>query len=293
MEATADNIAFAPPPEPAAVRGFVLAVIAHLLLAAALTWGINWDKDTTPTAVEAELWSALPQEAAPPPPPPPPPPRPRVVQAPPVAQPPAPPVAKAPDIAIEREKQRREEQVRKAEEDRRKLDALKKKQLEEQTRREKLDKAEKAEKEKAREQLAKEQAAKDKAKRDLDTKKTEQRRNENLQRMLADAAGTGPTSARGTAPKAAGPSDSYAGRIRARVKPNIVFTDDAPGNPSAEVEVRMAPDGTIVSRKVTKASGNKSWDEAVLRALDKTEVLPRDIDGRVHTPLIIDFKLRS
>jgi colicin import membrane protein len=57
--------------------------------------------------------------------------------------------------------------------------------------------------------------------------------------------------------------------------------------------VRMAPDGTITSRKVVKPSGVKSWDDAVLRALDKTEVLPRDVDGRVHTPLVLVFKLRD
>ncbi len=104
------------------------------------------------------------------------------------------------------------------------------------------------------------------------------------------ATGTGRPEDTGTAARAAGPSESYAGRIRARVRPNIVFSDDVPGNPTAEVEVRLAPDGTITSRRLTKSSGIGSWDEAVLRALDKTEVLPRDIDGRVHTPLIIQFR---
>ncbi|HWI78330.1 MAG TPA: energy transducer TonB, partial [Ramlibacter sp.] len=115
-------------------------------------------------------------------------------------------------------------------------------------------------------------------------------REENLRRMQGLASATGAPSATGTADRASGPSSSYAGRIRARVKPNITFTDDIPGNPTAEVEVRMAPDGTITSRRLTKSSGVGSWDQAVLRALDKTEVLPRDIDGRVHTPLLIEFK---
>ncbi len=106
-------------------------------------------------------------------------------------------------------------------------------------------------------------------------------RQENLRRMQEMAGGTGGPTSTGTAPRSAGPSDSYAGRIRARVRPNIVFTDDIAGNPTAEVEVRMAPDGTIISRKIVKSSGVKSWDDAVLRALDKTEVLPRDVDGRV------------
>jgi len=86
-----------------------------------------------------------------------------------------------------------------------------------------------------------------------------------------------------------GPSDSYGGRVRARIKPNITFAEDIEGNPAAEVEVRCAPDGTIVSRKLTKSSGNASWDAAVLKSIDKTEVLPRDVDGRVPSPIIINF----
>ena len=57
--------------------------------------------------------------------------------------------------------------------------------------------------------------------------------------------------------------------------------------------VSIAPDGTITSRKITKSSGVKSWDDAVLRALDRTEVLPRDTDGRVHSPLIMEFRPRG
>jgi colicin import membrane protein len=56
------------------------------------------------------------------------------------------------------------------------------------------------------------------------------------------------------------------------------------------VEVRASPDGTIVARKLIQSSGVKAWDEAVLRAIDKTEVLPRDTDGRVPSPLEISFR---
>jgi colicin import membrane protein len=70
--------------------------------------------------------------------------------------------------------------------------------------------------------------------------------------------------------------------VRARVKPNIVFTEVTSGNPEAVVEVRLAPDGTITGKRLKKSSGNHGWDDAVLRALDKTEVLPRDPEtGRV------------
>ena len=43
---------------------------------------------------------------------------------------------------------------------------------------------------------------------------------------------------------------------------------------TAEVEVRVAPDGTILSRKLIQASGNKAWDDAVLKAIDKPKPCP-------------------
>jgi colicin import membrane protein len=111
--------------------------------------------------------------------------------------------------------------------------------------------------------------------------------------MLGQAAGTGAPNATGTAAREAGPSASYAGRIVARVKPNIYWTDEIPGNPSADVEVRCAPDGTIVGRRLVKSSGNKEWDEAVLRAIDRTGELPRDTDGRVPSSMVIGFRPRE
>jgi TonB family protein len=86
------------------------------------------------------------------------------------------------------------------------------------------------------------------------------------------------------------PSASYAGRLIARIKPNITFSGQVEGNPKAEVEVRATTDGTIVGRRITSSSGNRDWDEAVLRAIDKTEVLPRDTDGRVPSTINITFK---
>jgi len=107
--------------------------------------------------------------------------------------------------------------------------------------------------------------------------------------MAGLAGASGAPNSPGTTLHSSDPSTSYAGRIRASIRPNIVFADDVAGNPRADVEVAQAPDGTILSRKLTHASGVKSWDEAVLRAIDKTERLPRDVDGRVISPLVISF----
>jgi len=50
------------------------------------------------------------------------------------------------------------------------------------------------------------------------------------------------------------------------------------------------PDGTIVGRRLVKSSGNPAWDDAVLKAIDRTATLPRDTDGRVPASLIIGLR---
>lgn len=307
MHAAADRNEFIPPQPPGTLRALGLALLAHLLLLGALTWGVHWKRQSdNDLGVEAELWSAVPQQAAPrlvePPPPPSPPPAPPE----PAPRPAPPPRQAAPDtrdaeIAVEREKKRldkeKQERLKQEQERRERAQAEREKQAREKERerlkqREKQEQLEKqrqlAEDKKKQEQEAK---RKDAAKAQEEGRRLEAQRQENLRRIAGLAGATGGESASGTAQRSAGPSAGYAGRIRARIKPNIVFTDDVAGNPTAEVEVRVAPDGTIVSRRLIKSSGLKAWDEAALKAIDKTEVLPRDVDGRVpQQPLVISFR---
>ncbi len=282
MTAAARHLEFAPPPPPGQARAWGLAALAHLLLLAALTWGVTWRHEDTALAAEAELWAAQVQQAAPPlqeaPPPPPPPPA--------VAAPaPPPPAPRQADIALERDKKR--------------IETEKKKQEAEKAEAKKKAEAEKKRQEDKKKREAQEKAAKDKsqqqarAREEAEAKRAEALRQENLRRIQGMAGATGAQNATGNATRSAGPSDSYAGKIRARIKPNIVLVDDIPGNPVAEVEVRLAPDGTILSHRITKSSGVKAWDEAVLRALDRTAVFPRDTDGRVPSPLLLSFRPRD
>jgi colicin import membrane protein len=85
-------------------------------------------------------------------------------------------------------------------------------------------------------------------------------------------------------------SASYGSRIAAKLRPFIVYTDEVVGNPEAQIEVRATSDGTILSRKVAKSSGNKAWDDAVLNAIDKAGKLPPDVDGRYPTYGTIKFR---
>ncbi len=109
----------------------------------------------------------------------------------------------------------------------------------------------------------------------------DEKRQEDIRRIAALAGYTG------------GASASYAGKVRAKVKPNIVFTEDSVANPTAEVEVRTALDGSIISQRLIKSSGNKAWDEAVIKAIIRTETMPRDVGGRVPTPMILEFRPRD
>ncbi|MEQ1806046.1 MAG: cell envelope integrity protein TolA, partial [Burkholderiaceae bacterium] len=166
-------------------------------------------------------------------------------------------------------------------------------------------KREEAKREEAKRELAKREAAKrelarveaERKKAAEEAKQEEERieaqRQTNLKRMLGQAGANPNAATPGNAAQSAGPSAGYAGRIKARIKPNIVLTEPVNGDPVATVEVRLAPDGTIVARKLTKSSGVKNWDDAVLRAIDKTEILPRDTDGRVPPLMEIDFKPRD
>ncbi len=314
MTATPAYLEFAPPPPPGTGRSLGLALLVHLLLMVALTAGIQWNQDNS-LSVEAELWAAVPMavapklvEAEPPPPPPPPPPAPKEM----VKPPPEPTSNVDADIALAKRKKQLEEdkkkqevleaerlkkeQLKKEEEKKAKLKEKEQKEIKDKALKEKeLKEKEKKEKERKEKELKDKEAKKLQEQKDAkpspaDVKKLEAMRQENMKRIAGMAGATGDENATGTAQRSAGPSDSYGGRIRGRIKPNITFTEDIASNAPAEVEVRCAPDGTIVGKKLIKSSGNAAWDNAVLKAIDKTEILPRDIDGRIHSPLVISFR---
>jgi len=273
-------------------RGALLALGVHALLVVALAVAVNW-RSQTPQTFSAELWSATPQVAAPravestPTAPPPPPPAPPPAPTPRVATP-APPPPVDPQIAIDKARQEKE-----------KADRLRAER--EKAEREKLAKAEKEKAEREKAERDRQAAAKAKAEAQAKREEQERRdkqaeeqrlakqREDNLKRMMGQAGATGAPGSTGTALKDAAPSASYAGKLIARIKPNILLTETLSGNPAADVEVRASATGTILSRRLVKSSGNKDWDDAVLRAIDRTGELPRDTDGRVPPVLVITF----
>lgn len=305
----APHLEFAPPASPGEGRAWLVASAAHLVLFIALGLATAWKTQPQTLQAEAELWSAVPQAAAPklqePPPPPEPEPKP---EPPPKSVTPRPTPEPEPDsslrdaqITLEKKKEEDKKKQEAAERQRKALEK-KKKEAEEKAARDKaakekaaqekkeLDKKKAAEKAKADEKKRQQERARQEAQEKADEANAQAMRQENLQRMQGMAGASGGPNATGTALKSSGPSASYAGRLVGRIKPNIAYSGDVTGNPRAEVEVRVAPDGTITSRRIKQSSGNKAWDDAVLRAIDKTEILPKDTDGRV--PPLIELVFR-
>lgn len=268
-------------------RALGLALLVHLLLVAALTWGVGWKRDTS-LAVEAELWAAVPQEMAPraqpapPEPAPPTPPEPKPEPTPEPAEPPPPP----PDVQAQAQREAEINLEREREEQARKERAA-------AERKARIERQERENKERER-KLAEEKRRKDEAeRREREAAELrEQLRQENIRRMAGLAEATPQPNAAGRATRTAGPSASYLGIIAQRIKGNIVYPDNLNNsNPRAEVLIRTSPDGVITVRTLTKSSGNKLWDEAVLKAIDKTAILPKQENGTMpEDGFIIGFR---
>lgn len=298
---------FAPPPPRGMGPALLLALLAHGVLALILTAGVQWKRSAPlQVAYEAELWSAVPQQAAPAAPI-------DVPEEPTAATPPLPPVpvepvkppapvakTPAPDITLAREKERQ----KKEEQQRLELERQKQEKLKQEKEKEKAAK-DKAEKERLdKEKLAKERQKDDKqAKLDATKKekeeqrKLEEMRQQNLKRLAGLAAsggGTGDAKSTGTAEQSSGPSGPYLARVAARIKAKIVFTDsqkrDIAGNPGFEVDIRATANGTLLDPIVVKSSGVKEWDEAVLSAIRKTETLPAGENGKVPSSIPFTFR---
>ncbi|MEP6503627.1 MAG: energy transducer TonB [Betaproteobacteria bacterium] len=233
--------------------GVTISIVAHLTLIGALVWGLHWKSSPDAIPASAELWAAVPEAAAAPPveaPPPPP-----VVQAPVPAPPPPVEAPKPPDIVVEKVPEKKKPEKPKPEPPPKPA--------------------------KVEPTPAPPPPPKDK----LDAKQLAKLHDENVKRMLGQM--NAPTDAVGTAARTAGPSANYWGRVIAQLKRNMVLTDSISGNPGVEVEIHCAADGTIISRRITHSSGSQAWDDAVIRAIDRTGTLPRDTDGKTPSTIPI------
>ena len=314
MPSASDRLEFGPPRAKGSARAFALALAVHALLIAALTWGVNWKRSDTSVSYEAEIWSSVPRQVAPrlvetppevvtSPAPVPTPPEPEKTEVKtPAPPPPSPSPSSNVDIALEQEKKRKQLVLQKeADAKKEAAQALAKKQKELKTKEDqarRLAQAEAAKQAKEAEKLQAQKLAQQLAKQQERDKQaqaaSQKQRQENLDRLKGMAGANGSANDTGTALKSAGPSASYGGMLRAAIRPNVVFAEEIVGNPMATVEVRVTSDGTVISQRLVKSSGNKNWDDAAINAIIRTRVMPKDVDGRMpDTILIIDMRARG
>ena len=233
--------------EPGRKWAIALAVLVHLIFAAVLVFGVNWQtKEASP--VMAELWNSLPASA--PKPVPKPEPKPEPVPLPEPKPQPKPVPKPEPKLEqpkpvkadIELKDKKKEKETKRKEEEQKKAEAEKK--LKEQALKElhALLEAEQVALNKQREaaEAARQQAAAQAA----------------SQRLMNDAIS----------------------RISSHIRRFVIMPPDVAGNPQAEFEVSLIPTGEVLNVKLSRSSGNPAYDNAVERAIRKASPLPLPTD---------------
>lgn len=316
------EIPLQPPRERGTGRAFVFALVMHVLLGFFLYHGIQW-QNSTPEGAEAELWTEVPDSAIPRLPPPPPVP---VAPAPPLPDERADialqekkrqqqEAARQAQLAEQQRQQklqaqqeaeaRRQQQLAeqaaqlaaqkaaaaKQKQQQQQADKLKQQQLAERQEQQKQAQAD------AQKKADEQKAAKAKAQADAaaQTKKLDSERRARLAQMQGMAGGEGSTGnglgKTGTGSGSGGNATSpgYADKVRRVVRPNISWGGETEGLETV-ISVRCSPTGTLLSATISHSSGNPAWDDAALRAVQRSDPMPQDIDGK--TPGSFKITLR-
>lgn len=276
--------------EPTSKTALALSAAVHAVLVAALFFGVQW-KNEQPGGAPVDVYFGNPA-ASPPLPRPAPDPEPTPV---PDQKPLPKPEPKAvetpkidPQIAIKDKERREKEEKEKLEKERlekEKAEKLKKQKLEEEQK-------QKEEEKKKREQKEKEARREDAIAKELerDLKQAREHRSSETVRSLQselDAELKGlrgspngsPTGNSSGSKASAGNAssrgkDAYIGKIRDKIRGNTVLPPGIQGNPEAVFKVTQLPSGEIIDIKLSKSSGNKALDEAIERAIKKSDPLP-------------------
>lgn len=240
-------------PEPCKLPAGILAVVVHGAFFALLYFGFTWQA-LSPATMSVELWQSLPDMIDAPPARPEiekvvPPPQPEKVVVPEVV-PPQPEKIVEPEIVMP-DKKAEAKPVEVKPEKQKPAPVPEKKVKPKPTKREMEARiAEQAAREQA-EQAARErieQAARERA------------------RQAEQAAAIGRV------------VDEYTGKIVSKIRRNIVMPPDVADDARAEFLVTLLPGGTVLGARLIRSSGNAAYDNAVERAILKSQPLPLPTD---------------
>jgi len=234
------------------------------------------------------------------------------------------PDRKAPDIALERERKVKEQQQKRDQEEavtqRNRLakqeEAARKEKVLQQLKvqaQEKLQAQQKAQEQQRLAQVAdaaakkkmddqkklaaaktKETTEKLRSDADRETQQMAAQREENLRRMVDSASASSGNGSSGEAAKSQGAraDASYIQKVGAKIKSNTIFNgaDELESNPAVEFAVELLPDGSIRRLRKTKSSGVPGFDDAVSRAIEKSQPFPPDKSGSAPSGFTVSHK---
>ncbi len=276
----------------------LLALGVHAVFIMLLVFGVSWQTQH-PAPVMVDLWDALPVPPAPeappkpetlppqPEPPPLPEPVPPPAPKPPVSKPPQPapkpevkapsaPAPKAPDIALEKKKAETEQLQRL-----RQMQEAEEKALAEAARIE-AEQMKKARDEQLTQQKKRELLRQMEEEALMQRMMDEDLASESRQIQLAQAQARAQAQAAAAAAKRQSEVARIVGQYRdmigAKVRGNTRLPDELTGNPQVRCLVRLLPTGEVQEVRVVESSGDKAYDEAVLRAIQKSSPLPLPAD---------------
>lgn len=248
-------------------RAIALAVVMHLLLGALLFFGIRW-QSSPPATIEAELWSATPQTAAPAP-------RPAAVQ-------PAP----APKVEVVRPVPKVEEVKPEP-----KADIVEKAPPKPEPKKKKEPPKVEAKPEPKPAPVTPKVEAKPQPKAPPAPAVPS-----DLKNLLAAADGPTSTARPGTGrdQQTSGPrgdSKGYIARLVAAIRSQARYPASSPGNPVVKMRIEQLPTGEVVNVTVLNSSGVPAFDAAIERAIRAASPLPRNDQGGVERELVVDYNM--
>lgn len=262
------------PEEPGKKQALAFTILVHVVLLAFLFFGVQW-KRSPPEVYEVELWSPKSSPAVQPPPPPLPPPEPEVVKPQPKPEPKPepkvePPPPRKPDIVLKEEKKKPEPKKPEPPKPEPKPEPKKPEPKPEPKKPEppKFD----FDKELARESK---EAAQFKANQAKAASEAQRMANA----AAAEAEQRSSANARGLA--------NYIGKIKGKIRGNIVLPPNIQGNPPAVIEITQLPTGQVLNVKIRRSSGNLALDAAIERGILSSSPLPKPDDPSLFQRILV------
>ena len=195
--------------------------------------------------------------------------------------------------------QQKQDQAEARKKDQAKADAERERKLEEQQAAQKREAEEDRKRELAdarKKELAKAEAEKKRAQAQAQAKAeaeaADQRRIEDLSRMTAQATGSGGSGQAARSQGASRADAGYAAKVGGKIRSNTVFNvpEELANNPAVEYAVDLLPDGSVRGIRKIKGSGVPGFDEAVRRAIEKSQPFPPDNSGRAPSGFTVSHK---